>query len=271
MDIFLESEPEHLAPHNSSPMKVNHTTLSILALCAASGNAAVIWNLGDANFGRVVPESASLYGAAYTVDFVQESAVNPLPGDPNSPAVNQQADDDYYFAGVYSNQVDGGPAYTTVGPVGTSEVAVERAITSGDGNLRYHFNLDASTAGTDLVTLTFQMLDLDDNNTGTGIFNIDAFMNGVPIGTFEHNAGSIPTIETPDKSFSTFPIAISTLNGTGGAADDNYVELRSSTGGSTARWANVDYVQLDVSPAVPEPSALALLVLAGAGMFRRRR
>ena len=41
--------------------------------------------------------------------------------------INQQADDDYYFAGIYSTQVDGGPAYVPVGTVGANEEAAERA------------------------------------------------------------------------------------------------------------------------------------------------
>jgi hypothetical protein len=138
--------------------------------------------------------------------------------------------------------------------------------TSGDNNLRYHFNLGAATQGTDLATLTFQMLNVDDDGTGTGVFNIDAFFNGVPIGSFVHTAA---TGSTP---FTTTPIAISAVNGTGGASDDNYIELRTNNGGGTARWSNMDYIQLDVSP-VPEPSSsgLLLITLAGLGFIRRRK
>ncbi len=111
------------------------------------------------------------------------------------------------------------------------------------------------------------MLDLNDNATGTGIFNIDAFFNGVLIGSFVHSQA---TITTP---FTTAPISIAAVNGTGGAPDDNYIELRSNTGGSTARWSNMDYIQLDVTP-VPEPSAIGFLALSVSGLaliFRRRR
>ena len=247
-------------------MNIKPLTFSLLALGIAQGNAAIIWGLGDsATPGRGITEPAELYGTGFTVNFRQETGINPLAGNSNSPDADLQVDDDYYFAGVYTNQVDGGPAYTTAGVVGTNEVAVERAITSGDNNLRYHFNLDAGTQGTDLATLTFAFLNVDDNGTNTGIFNIDAFFNGVQIGSFVHSAA------TDSVAFTTAPIAISAVNGTGGAPDDNYVELRSNVGGSTARWSNMDYIQLDVSP-VPEPSSsLYLLGLAGLGFCYRRR
>jgi hypothetical protein len=76
-------------------MKLTKLTLSLLAFSAVSSNAAIIWGLGDPTTpGRAVTEPAELYGAAFTVDFRQETAVNPLPGDPNSPSVDRQADDD---------------------------------------------------------------------------------------------------------------------------------------------------------------------------------
>ena len=247
-------------------MKIKTLTFSLLTLGVATGGAATVWNLGTDALGRTAPESASLYGTTHSVTFVQETGVNALPGNPNSPAVDQQADDDYYFAGVYTNQVDGGAAYTPLGPVASSEIAVERALTNGDTSLRYHFNFDAATAPTDLFTFHFMMLDLDDNGTGTGAYNINISVNGVLIDSVTHNAS---TINVPFVA-PTFTLA--DVNGTAGAPDDNYVELNvTNSGATTARWANVDYVQLDVAP-IPEPtSSLYLLGLAGLGFTYRRR
>jgi hypothetical protein len=248
-------------------MKSQSLTFGLMALCVTSSSAVTIWNLGNSVAGRATPETASLYGATHEVTFVQETAMNPLPGDPNSPAVNQQADDDYYFAGTYSNQVDGGPLYTPLGAVTMSEIAVERAVTNGDTSLRYHFNFDANTADTDVFTVTFQMLDLDDNGTGTGAYDIDVLVNGAAMGSFTHD---VSTIGVP---FVSDGFTLAGVNGTAGAPDDNYVELRvTNPGDTTARWSNMDYIQLD-SQSIPEPSAsLYLLGLAGFGVcFRRRR
>ncbi len=248
-------------------MQTTKLALSILAIGAMNSGAAIVWNLGTDAIGRAAPEAGSLYGANHSVTFVQEGGNNALPGDPNSPAVDQQADDDYYFAGVYNNQVDGGAAYTPLGPVGSSEIAVERALTNGDTALRYHFNFDAGTLSTDQFTFHFMMLDLDDNGTGTGAYDIDISVNGVLIDQVTHDAS---TINVP---FVAPSFTLADVNGTAGAFDDNYVELNVTNANVTsARWSNVDYVQLDVD-SVPEASStgLALLSILGLGFLRRRK
>jgi hypothetical protein len=56
-----------------------------------------------------------------------------------------------------------------------------------------------------------------------------------------------------------------------GAGFDHYVEFRSAITGSV-RWASLDYVQLEATSGVPEPSSsLYLLSLAGLGFCYRRR
>ena len=245
-------------------MKINLSILTALSLGIASSHASLVWTVGDSSTpGRNVPEIANIYASVGSTTFVQEAGQNALPGDPNSPAVNQQADDDFYFAGQYDNVVDGG-AYIPVGIVATTEVGVERAITSGDTNLRYHFNFAGSHAATDSFSVTLGFLDMDDNATGTGVFNGDILVNGVNVGSFAH---SVATINTPFAS-NTFTLA--DIGATAGAPDDNYVEIRTSNGGSTARWANVDYVQMDVTQ-IPEPSSLGFLAIAAAGMVLIRR
>jgi hypothetical protein len=242
--------------------------LGLLAIGAMNSGAATVWNLGTSAVGRSTPETASLYGAPHSVTFVQEAPNSPLPGDPNSPASARNADDDYYFAGVYSNQVDGGETYTPLGIVGSSEIAVERAFTNGATDLRYHFNFDGGTLPTDVFTFSFMMMDLNDNGTGTGAYDIALSVNGVSIDSFTHNA-STNNVPFVGKSFT-----LGDVGGTAGAADDNYVQLSvTNPAVTTARWSNVDYVQLDVTSAVPEPSSsgLALLSIAGLGFIRRRK
>ena len=57
-------------------------------------------------------------GGGPNTSFVQENgAINPLPGVPNSPEIDQQADNDYYFAGIYSTVIPGNGDYQPVGDV----------------------------------------------------------------------------------------------------------------------------------------------------------
>ena len=253
-------------------MKTLFTSFSFLALGVVSSQAALAWTVGerggvpDPNSGQLplsVPEIANIYATNGTTTFVQEAGSNALPGDPNSPATNQAADDDFYFPGNYVNQVDGGPAYTPIGSVSAAEAGVERAVTSGDLNNRFHFNFDASNTATDIFNVSFGMRDaVFDDNTGTGFFDITILVNGVDLGTTQVS-------QTGDTGVSA-PFTLADVGATAGAPDDNYVELRGSTGGSTARWQNYDYVRLDFE-AVPEPTSAGLLGLAFVGFTLLRR
>src|SRR5262245_59135524 len=84
-------------------------------------------------------------GGGPNASFVQENGViSPLPGVPDSPEIDQQADNDYYFAGVYSTTIqsviDLYGDYTPLDVVVADEEAAERAFAGGDLDLRYHFN-----------------------------------------------------------------------------------------------------------------------------------
>ena len=46
--------------------------------------------------------------------------------------------------------------------------AKRQAVTNGDNMNRIHFNFQGSALPTDVFTVSFAMLDLNDNNTGTG-------------------------------------------------------------------------------------------------------
>ena len=96
---------------------------------------------------------------------MQENGVNnPLPGSPTSPEIDQQADNDYYFAGLYTNVIASSIAfyggYTPVGLVSANEEAAERAFAGADNDLRYHFNLPDTLQSNDLLSVTFDALDL---------------------------------------------------------------------------------------------------------------
>src|SRR5439155_16024418 len=104
--------------------------------------------------------------------FVQETGgITPLPGSPsNVPTIppTQSADNDYYFAGVYTNVIASVTArpeygdYTPVGVVSVNEEAAERAFAGGDLDMRYHFNLPSSLRPFDVLSVTFDIYDLDD-------------------------------------------------------------------------------------------------------------
>ena len=82
-------------------------TLAITLLLFTKSQADLIWTVGLPGDGW--PQDLGNGGGEETV-FVQETGVNDLPGNPASPVVGQQSDDDYYFAGVYTTVVDGGKA-----------------------------------------------------------------------------------------------------------------------------------------------------------------
>src|SRR3954471_18457253 len=98
--------------------------LSLLLLSATlvPGKAAVVWMVGMDDNGWPVGD-----GGGPNATFVQETGTNPLPGNPNNPEVAQQADDDYYFAGLYNTVISSNGAYTPVGLVPVNEEAAERA------------------------------------------------------------------------------------------------------------------------------------------------
>ena len=131
--------------------------LTLLAVVSVAGltipsQAQLIWQVGKADGGWPAGD-----GGGTNTTFVQENGnTNPLPGSPASPEIDQQADNDYYFAGSYATAIASvvasyGP-YTPVGLVTTNEEAAERAFAGGDIDLRYHFNLAASLLPTDLVS-----------------------------------------------------------------------------------------------------------------------
>ena len=234
-----------------------------MAFFAVSAQGALVWEVGLDDNGWPAGD-----GGGPNASFVQEAGENPLPGLPDNPEVNQQADDDYYFAGLYSTVLDGGD-YTPVGAVAANEEAAERAFAGTDNSLRYHFNLPSILGSTDLLSVTW-----DANNLHTDAadprYGVEVWFNGVQV------ADEVVVRQAEiDVDFTTPSFSLDSVNAQIGEGFDNYVELRginyNAEGGGN--WMGVDYVQLHSEP-IPEPSTGLLVVFAGAGLalaLRRKK
>ena len=194
-------------------------------------------------------------GGGPNTSFVQENgAINPLPGRPNNPEVNQQNDNDYYFAGEYTTTIPSVVArygnYTPVGLVLANEEGAERAFAAADNDLRYHFNLPASLGPNDQLAVTYDPLNLDTDNGGTPPFPVDprygieVYFNGVLVQT--------QIVIRPAQlgtAFVTPAFTLSSVNAQTGLGADNIVSLRGinyyNGGGDGGNWMGIDYVQLN--------------------------
>ena len=235
--------------------KLFQTLLALTLLSGTSFGAASIWKLGDP--GR--PWRADDGG----VQFVQEAAVNDAPGDPMSPIADQQADDDYYFAGSYGG---------SIGTVAMDEVAVERAFAGADNALRFHFNLDAASFDNDTMAVfsvnPFNMHDVGaDSRYGLQInFNGNEILPETIIGIADVG---------PNNVISTAVFTLGSVGALFGDGGDNVIELTGinfdADGGGN--WMGMDYHELQTADPIPEPSS-ATLVIAGLLLFlpyHRRR
>ena len=198
---------------------------------------------GDTNFN----DPAFFNGTDFFVSGVQENGTQDLPGNPanvGGPSGGERdIDDDYYFAGVYNTVVDGG-TYTPVGIVAANERYYDRALTTGDPNMRWHFNVPNTVGPNDAFTFTIDYYSVDDNNSaGISGFDLTFFVDGQQIGEMQpHTDDNLAAAQSWDF----------TLDDLGGVAElgpgfDHYVEVKSQSTGS-ARWANLDYVKLDITP-----------------------
>ncbi len=227
------------------------TILSILllTLVTASANAVdLVWTVGLPGDGW--PQDLGIGGGPETV-FVQEAGSNDLPGDPESPAADQQSDDDYYFAGDYSTVLDGG-SYDPVGLVEENEIGAERALTSGDTSLRYHFNLPDSFEPLLPLVVQFDVNNFDQRaEVPDPRQGVEVYFNG--------NLVEEEVLVRPadiGAIFETTPFSLEDVNGEVGEGFDNYVELRgisySAEGGGA--WMGIDHVSLhQVSGAAADP------------------
>ena len=212
-------------------------TLAITLLLFTKSQADLIWTVGLPGDGW--PQDLGNGGGEETV-FVQETGVNDLPGNPASPVVGQQSDDDYYFAGVYTTVVDGGN-YDPVGPVAENEQGAERAFAGSDNTLRYHFNFPSTIGAATPLTVSWDAHNLH-NDAADPRYGVEVYVNGTRVaGETLIRGDELGVINT------TPAFTLADVNGETGEGFDNYVELRginyNAEGGGN--WMGVDHVSLD--------------------------
>ncbi len=198
-------------------------------------------------------------GGGPNATFVQENGtINDLPGSPKSPEINQQADNDYYFAGIYTNTIAANGPYDPVGIVPINEEAAERAFAGGDNDLRYHFNLPATLKPTNQLTVTFDALNLDTSGTDPR-YGIEIYFNSVLVQT-----QIVIRATELDQDFTTKPFTLASVDAKVGLGYDNIVSLRginyNADGGGN--WMGIDYVLIAQAGGATEAPKLKTPVLS---------
>ncbi|MDB4754243.1 choice-of-anchor D domain-containing protein [Akkermansiaceae bacterium] len=250
---------------------------AILALLVIPAKAAVLWNIGvddstqDGNGDPAngLNDSATFDGVAFNVSGVRETTLQDLPGNPaNIGGLDGDAardvDDDYYFAGIYNTVVDGG-TYTPVGEVLVNESFYDRALTANDPNMRWHFNLPDTVAEGDNFTFTIDFYNMNEATPADiSSYDLTFWVNGTQIGEMQ------PHLDVALSSAQSWNFDLDDLGGAAqiGEGFDHYVEVRSTPTGS-ARWASLDYVQLEVSsdPIVEDDPNIAAETAVNFGDF----
>lgn len=241
--------------------------LGLSVLLTGVSSAAIVWEVGsdngtqDGNGDATLNEVSQYNGLSLPGSGVQEIGTNTLPGNPantGGSGATRSVDDDFYFEGVY-------PA--PIGTVASREQYWERAITNGDPNLRWHFNVPASVLPTDTLTFSIDFFNLSESSVVAGSgYDLEFFVDGNQIGGVQtHDVTTTTTAQTWD-------FTLADLGGTAeqGAGFNHYVEIRSTSQGN-AQWASLDYVRLENTPVPEVSSSLYLLGLAGFGFYRRRK
>ena len=229
--------------------------LVMAGILAISSNGAVLWNIGvddNAQDGNGDPtnglnDPASFDGVDFNVSGARETGLQELPGNPaNIGGVDSDAardvDDDYYFAGVYTTVVDGGD-YTPVGVVSENESYYDRAFTGGDPNMRWHFNLPDTVSENDNFTFTIDFYSMNEANAAdVSSYDLTFWVDGKQIGEMQRH------LDVDLAAAQSWQFSLDDLGGVEqvGEGFDHYVEVRSTPTGS-ARWASLDYAQLEVS------------------------
>lgn len=205
------------------------------------------WSVGMDDNGWPVGD-----GGGATTTFVQEAGSNELPGNPSSPEINGQADDDYYFAGEYTKAIASNGDYTPVGTVLVNEEAAERAFAGSDNTKRYHFNLPSTLKPTDQLMVTFDANNLDTSGADPQ-YGVEIYFNNVLV-----QSEILIKPDTLDVDYTTTPFTLATVGAQVGPGYDNIVTLKginhSADGGGA--WMGIDYVNLDPMPTPVFPWAV---------------
>jgi hypothetical protein len=232
-------------------MKTSLPFLCSLLLAATTIQAQLLWTVGRDDNDWPMGD-----GGGANTSFIQENgSINPLPGRPDNPEVRLQSDNDYYFAGDYSMTIESvttyyGP-YAPLGPVSANEEGAERAFAGGDNDLRYHFNLPTSLQPTDLLSVTFDALNLDTGGHSDPRYGVEVYFNGVLV-------QPEIVIRPPQLhvAYTTPQFTAASVNARTGPGHDNIVSLKGiNYGGSGGgQWLGIDYVQLNAPTNVIPPA-----------------
>lgn len=214
---------------------------SLLALTSPS-YAQIVWSISRDDNTHL----RTATGGGTNANFMQENGtVNPLPGTPTSPVVDQQVDNDYYLAGDYSTTIPGVISfygnYTPVGVVAANEEAAERAFVPGDTDLRYHFNLPETLQPTDLLSITFDAFNFDTSGSDPR-WGIEIYFNGVLV-----QPQIVIRPPQVDLDYTTPQFTLESVGAVTGPGADNIVSLKgvSYSGAGGGSWMGIDYVQLN--------------------------
>src|SRR4051812_13817014 len=231
-----------------TPRELTRIALFILSFTATTlcAQGQLLWTVGMDDNGWPLNQDTPGDGGGPNATFVQEAGTNPLPGDPASPELNQQANDDYYFEGTYTTAISSVIAesgdYTPVGVVAANEEAVERAFAGTDNDKRYHFNLPGDLTPTDLLSVTFDMVNLDTGGGADPRYGIEVYVDDVKV--------QDEIIIRPTQlgiAYTTPQFTLQSVNAEVGPGFDNMVRLKGINYGAEGggQWMGIDYIQLN--------------------------
>ncbi|MEO8429312.1 MAG: Ig-like domain-containing protein, partial [Verrucomicrobiota bacterium] len=253
----------HNADGGGNWMGIDYVKLEANVVNPTNAPAALplLWTVGLKDNGWPVGT-----GGGANTSFVQENgSISPLPGEPTSTSVAHGADNDYYFAGVYTNVIASVTAsygdYTPVGVVAVNEEAAERAFADADDDLRYHFNLPSTLKPFDLLSVSFAALNLDDpSDANTDVrYGVEVYINGVLV---EPQILVRPVDLNTD--YTTPQFRLDSVNAQVGPGFDNIVSLKginyNADGGGN--WMGIDYVQLNAGSSSLPPDTNAPTVVS---------
>ena len=186
---------------------MNAKTSALLCLLAIPAHGAVLWSIGsddqtqDGNGDATLGDLATLNGVEFNVSGVQEKGQDALPGNPANTGGSggtRDIDDDYYFAGVYTTAAGD---YTPVGNVAVSESYYDRALTNGDPNMRWHFNVPETVGASDTLTFTVDFYNLNEATPGdTSGYDMTFWVDGNQVGNMQpHSDADLSATQSWDR------------------------------------------------------------------------